>query len=130
MTNTSIDTGSGKAGPYSHGIKSGDLIFVSGQIGDKDPDTGKMASQDVEVQTLQTLNKLKKIVEAGGGTVANIAKMTVFLKNIKDFSKMNAVYEKFFKDNGVTSVFPARSTIEANLAFEEILVEIDCFAVL
>ncbi|MHA1683035.1 MAG: RidA family protein [Promethearchaeota archaeon] len=124
-----IDVRSEKGGPYSHGIKAGGLIFVSGQVGDRDAKTLNMLSSEIENQTMQALNKLKVILEAGGAQVKNIAKVTVFLANIALFSRMNAAYKQFFIDNGVTERFPARTTVEAKLARDDILIEIDCFAV-
>ncbi|MBD3188935.1 hypothetical protein GF325_19060 [Candidatus Bathyarchaeota archaeon] len=130
-SNQTINTGATKGGPYSHGIKAGNLIFVSGQVGKRDPNTKLMLSSDIETQTRETLEKLKRVLNAGGASVRDIAKMTVFMVNIDDFSKMNEVYEKFLRDNGITEKFPARTTVEVSgLAAKDILIEIDCFAVI
>lgn len=110
------------AGPYSPGVKVGNLIFVSGQ----GPTAGKM---DIKEQTLSTLENIKKILEAAGIEVSKIVKVSVFLKNIKDFGKMNRTYKKFFETNGVTDKFPARTTVEiSNLPTAEMLIEIDAIA--
>lgn len=116
-----FDAGSPTAGPYSPCIKAGNMIYVSGQIG---------LGEDITEQTTAALEGLKKLVGAAGATVGNIVKTTVYLKNIKDFSKMNRAYKKFFKANSVEN-YPARTTVEAsNLPVETMLIEIDCIAVL
>jgi 2-iminobutanoate/2-iminopropanoate deaminase len=81
------------------------LVFCSGQIG-LDPATGELAASDVEGQTLQALTNLKHVLEAAGSGLDQVVKTTVFLKDMADFQKMNAVYAEFF---GATP--PARSTI-------------------
>lgn len=110
------------AGPYTPGVKVGNLIFVSGQ----GPTAG---TTDIKEQTLSTLENIKKILEAAGIEVSKIVKVSVFLKNIKDFGKMNRIYRKFFETNGVTEKFPARTTVEvSNLPAAEMLIEIDAIA--
>ncbi len=116
-----IDTGSPKAGPYSLGIKSGNLIFISGQV----PDPEK---KGIREQTLSSFEKIKSILEASGAHVSNIVKVSVFLKNMDDFKNMNQAYKEFFEKNGVNERFPARSTVEATCPMSEALVEIDAIA--
>jgi 2-iminobutanoate/2-iminopropanoate deaminase len=119
-----INPGTPVAGPYSPGIKATNLIFISGQ-------GSAQSDEDIKEQTLNTLNKIKKIVEAGGGKVANIVNTTVFLKNISDFSEMNAIYKKFFENNGVSESYPSRATVEvSNLPLPSMLVEISAIVVL
>jgi 2-iminobutanoate/2-iminopropanoate deaminase len=111
-------------GPYSPALKAGNLLFVSGQ----GPAQGTI---EIKEQTQTTLENIKKIIEAAGGMVSNIVKITIFLKNINDFAKMNEAYKKFFEENGVTDKFPARSTVEvSNLPLTGILLEIDAIAIL
>ena len=118
-----FDAGLPTAGPYSPCIKAGNMIYVSGQAG--------LPADNIKEQTTKTLENIKKLVEEAGGKVSNIVKITVYLKNMKDFNKMNLAYKRFFKENGVTEVFPARSCIEpSNLPIQGMLVEIDCVAVL
>ncbi len=112
-----------KAGPYSHAIKAGNFVFLSGQI----PSSGAIG---IRVQTLSSLVKIKNILEAAGTTVNNIVKISVFLKNISDFKEMNDAYKDFFVQNGVTDMFPARSTVEATSPLTDALVEIDAIAVI
>ena len=93
-------------GPYSVGIVHGDLVFTSGMLG-LDPQTMEFVPGGVEAETRQALNNLKAIVEAAGSSMGKVLKTTVFLRDMADFSKMNAVYGEFF-----TSEPPARSTVE------------------
>jgi len=114
--------GTPKAGPYTHAVQAGNLIFVSGQ----GPAAG---TTDIKDQTTTTFENVKKILEVAGAKVSNIVKCTVYLKNMKDFGKMNRTYQKFFEDNGVTEKFPARTTIEvSSLPVESMLIEIDVIA--
>lgn len=117
-----FNPGTPVAGPYTPGVKVGDFIFVSGQ----GPAAG---TTDIKEQTLSTLENVKKILEAAGIEVSKIVKVSVFLKNIKDFGKMNRKYRKFFETNGVTEKFPARTTVEvSNLPAAGMLIEIDAIA--
>ena len=119
-----INPGIPVAGPYNPGIKVGNFIFISGQ-------GSAQSKEDIKEQTLTTLNKIKTIVEAGGGKISNIVKATVYLKDINDFSKMNTVYKKFFNDNGVSESYPSRAALEAsNLPLSSMLIEISAIAVL
>ena len=119
-----VNPGTPVAGPYSPGVKVGNLLFVSGQV-------SKPGTADIKEQTRSALDNVKKVVEAAGGSVSSIVKTTVFLTNFKDFGKMNRVYKQFFEDNGVTERFPARSTVEvSNLVAEGLIIEIDAIAAL
>ncbi len=117
-----IDAEIPKAGPYSHAIKVGNLIFVSGQ----GPAPG---TTDIGTQTSTSLENVKTILEVAGAHVSKIVKINVYLKNMDDFKKMNRAYKNFFKENGVTEKFPARSTVEiSRLLAESMLIEIDAIA--
>lgn len=118
-----IDIGVAKAGPYSLGLKAGNLIFVSGQV--MEP-----GATGIKEQTITALEKIKKIIEAAGATVSDIVKITVYLKNMSDFKEMNSVYKGFFDKNGVTGNYPTRTTIEAACPLPNGLVEIDAIAVI
>ena len=119
-----INPGIPVAGPYNQGIKAGNFLFISGQ-------GSAQSKEDIKEQTLTTLNKIKTIVEAGGGKISNIVKATVYLKNIKDFNEMNTVYKKFFNDNGVSESYPSRAALEvSNLPLSSMLIEISAIAVL
>ncbi|MGV9172740.1 MAG: RidA family protein [Promethearchaeia archaeon] len=110
------------AGPYSLGIKTGNLLFVSGQ----GPSPG---SEGIKEQTLSAFENVKNILEAAGAEVENIVKVTVYLSDKGNFRKMNRAYKKFFEDNGV-GTFPARTTIEADPPIARFLIEIDVIAAL
>ncbi len=119
-----INPGIPVAGPYNPGMKAGNFLFISGQ-------GSAQSKEDIKEQTLTTLNKIKTIVEAGGGKISNIVKATVYLKDINDFSKMNTVYKKFFNDNGVSESYPSRAAVEVSkLPLSSMLIEISAIAVL
>lgn len=94
-------------GPYSVGIRWGELVFASGMAG-VDPDTGKLVAGGIEAETRQALENLRSILESGGSSLARVLKTTVFLQDIAEFPKMNAVYAEFFPTDP-----PARSTVQA-----------------
>ena len=106
-------------GPYSQGIEAGGFMFLSGQLG-LVPETGEFAVGGVEEQTRQSLTNLKSIIESKGKKMENVVKTTVFLKNMSDFLKMNAIYAEFFEKDP-----PARSTVEVAGLPKDGLVEIE-----
>ena len=117
-----INPGTPVAGPYNPGIRTGNLLFISGQ--------GSMEDTKITEQTYTALENIKKIVKAAGGEVSNIVNTTIFLRNIKDFSEINLIYKKFFNDNGVSDTYPARTTVEvSNLPLSTMLIEINAIAV-
>ena len=107
--------------PYSAGMKIGDFIFVSGQVGAVD-NNGKVI-EGIEAQTRQVLERLKGVLEAGGSSLDDVVKTTVFITNAADFARMNEVYAGYFPVNP-----PARSTVVVSLVKPEMLVEIECIA--
>src|SRR5262245_14944410 len=111
------------AGPYSPGVVFERLVFVSGQ-GATDPATGKLAGTDVETQTEQVLKNVQAILRAAGSDLQYVLRCGVFLVDMREFPKMNAVYSKVFGEHR-----PARTTIQAaGLPGEGLRVEIDCVA--
>jgi 2-iminobutanoate/2-iminopropanoate deaminase len=92
-------------GPYSQAVKSGNLIFLSGQIG-IDPAASKIVEGGVEAQTKQVFKNIKAILNEAGTDFANIIKATVFLKDMADFNKVNVIYAQHFE-----KPFPARSAV-------------------
>ena len=108
-------------GPYSQGVKAGNFLFVAGQ-GAADPKTGQMA-EGIETQTRQTLANIKGIVEASGFSMRDVVKVSIFLKNMDDFKKVNEVYKTLFPEDP-----PARTTVEAKLPAQGMLIEIDAIA--
>jgi len=109
-------------GPYSQAIKLNNLIYSSGQIA-LNPQTGQIVDGDIKAQTKQTLENIKAILKAGGSDISKVIKVTVYLKNIGDFTGMNEVYSEYFGESK-----PARSTIEAARLPKDSLIEIDVIA--
>lgn len=106
-------------GPYSQAIRTESMIYTAGQIG-LDPATGEVVAGAVEEQTRQALTNLQNVIEAAGSTLAHVVKTTVFLKDMNDFPRMNAVYAEFFGENS-----PARSTVAVAALPKGGLVEIE-----
>lgn len=111
-------------GPYSVGIKANGFVFASGQLG-FDPSTGVIVEGGVEAETRQALTNLSSILEAAGSSLRNVVKTTVFLRDIADFARMNAVYAEFFKEEP-----PARSAFQAAALPRGAAVEIEAIAML
>jgi 2-iminobutanoate/2-iminopropanoate deaminase len=109
-------------GPYSQAIRTDSLVFTAGQAG-LDPITGELVEGGIEAQTRQVLTNLKHVLEAADSGLNYALKTTVFLKDMNDFSKMNAIYSEFFPENP-----PARSTIAAAALPKGALVEIELIA--
>jgi 2-iminobutanoate/2-iminopropanoate deaminase len=109
-------------GPYSQATMVDGFLFVSGQ-GAIDPRSGQLIGSDIEAQTRQTLTNVRNIVEASSLSLLDIVKVSIFLKDINDFKKMNEVYKSFFTQNP-----PSRTTVEANLPLPNMLIEIDAIA--
>jgi acetolactate synthase-1/2/3 large subunit len=112
-------------GPYSEGVMVGNQLFVSGQ-GPMDPTTGKFVLGTIEEQTRLALTNVQTIVEAAGGTMADVTMVNVHLADLSNFAAMNAVYQEFFP---APAPAPARATVGSAL-LENIAIEIDCVAVL
>jgi 2-iminobutanoate/2-iminopropanoate deaminase len=112
-------------GPYSQGIRVGNLVFTAGQIA-LDPATQQVVAPGIAEQTTQVLENLKAILEAAGTSLAKVVKATVFLKDFNDFAAMNAVYGAYLAPQGVAP--PARSTVEVSRLPKDVLVEIDLIA--
>jgi 2-iminobutanoate/2-iminopropanoate deaminase len=110
-------------GPYSLGIVAHDLIFTSGQAG-LSPQSGELVPGGIEVETRQTIENLKTILEAAGSSLEKVIKTTVYLKNMGDFAAMNAVYAEYFGKES-----PARTTIQAAALPKNAMVEIEAIAV-
>lgn len=109
-------------GPYSQAIRSGDMLFCSGQ-GALDPVTGKLVNDDIGAETEQTLKNLGNVLRAGGFDYADVVKVNIFLVDMNDFSAVNAVYAKYFD-----AVKPARSTVAVKDLPLRLRVEIECIA--
>ncbi len=110
-------------GPYSQAIRSGDLLFTSGQIA-LDPKTGEMRAGDVRVEAELVMENLAAVLEAAGGGFANVIKTTIFLADLGDFKVVNEVYGKRFE--GMAP--PARSTVQVAALPRGAKVEIELVA--
>lgn len=118
-----INTDSAPAaiGPYVQARKVGNMIFTSGQVCLL-PD-GSLLEGNVEEQTAQVMKNLSEVLKAGGSSLQNVVKTTVFIKDMNDFTKVNAVYAEYFADHK-----PARSCVEVARLPKDVLVEIECIA--
>jgi len=110
-------------GPYSQGVRVGNLIFTAGQAG-LDPATGRLVEGGVEAQTRQTLKNLSAILQAAESCLSQVVKTTVFLQDIADFQAMNQVYAEFFDGHP-----PARSTVQVAALPLGALLEIEAVAI-
>lgn len=109
-------------GPYSQAIVQGNMVYCSGSI-PLNPQTMKIESWDVESQTEQVLKNMSEVLKAARSDLKKVLKTTVFLKDMNDFQKMNAVYERYFDGHA-----PARSTVQVAKLPMDVLVEIECIA--
>lgn len=110
-------------GPYSQGVMTEELVFVSGQI-PIDPLSGKIVQISIEGQTRQVIDNLEAILNAAGLTLDDVVKAEVFLKDMNDFQKMNAVYAERFSG----SIKPARQAVQVVRLPMDAMVEISCIA--
>ena len=112
-------------GPYSQGIKApvGRLLFTAGQI-PLDPKTGEMVTGDIQAQTRRSLTNIKAVLEAGGATLQDVVKTTVFLADMNDFTAVNQVYAEFFSGTP-----PARSAVAVKTLPKGAAIEIEAIAV-
>ncbi len=111
-------------GPYSQAIRTGDLLFCSGQL-PMDPSSGEIIKEDAPGQARQCLENLAAICEAAGASLGDAVRVTVYLADINDFQRVNEVYAEFFGD-----VAPARVAIQAAALPRGADVEIDAIVAL
>ncbi len=109
-------------GPYSAGVKTGSFIFTAGQAGII-PETGNIIDGGIEKETRQTIINIQHILEEAGSSLELVVKTTVFLRDMADFTRMNAVYAEFFKADP-----PARSTVQVAALPKGAAVEIEAIA--
>lgn len=105
-------------GPYSQGIQAGDFVYVSGQIG-IDPATGEVV-EGIEAQTKQVMENLKSILKEADTNFSRVAKFTIFLKDMDNFSTVNDIYGSYLE-----KPYPARATVEVSRLPKDVLVEMD-----
>jgi 2-iminobutanoate/2-iminopropanoate deaminase len=111
-------------GTYSQAVRTGNLVFLSAQT-PVSPITGQVEATDFDGQMRQTMDNLKAMAEASGGTLGNVVKVTVFITDIDDFPHMNSVMEEYFN-----KPYPARTTAGANGLARGTLVAIDAIMAL
>jgi 2-iminobutanoate/2-iminopropanoate deaminase len=111
-------------GPYSQGIRAGNMLFVSGQ-GHLDPDTGALVTGDIATETRRVMDNIGAILKAAGASFDHVVRTTVYLADMADFAAMNAVYGEYF-----SAPAPARTTIQVARQPRDLRVEIDVIAVL
>lgn len=109
-------------GPYSHAVKTGNMIFTSGQMGVTVD--GKFVEGGIAAQTVQCLENVKAVLTAGGFKMSDVVKTTVFISDMNNFALMNEQYAKFFD-----GAFPARSCVQVARLPKDALVEIEAVAV-
>jgi len=107
MKSIITDKAPAAVGPYSQGIDTGAMVFTSGQL-PIIPETGKMHDGDIQEKTRQALINVKAVLEAAGTSLEKVVKVTVFVKDMNNFGKINEVYKEFFTDHK-----PARSLVQA-----------------
>lgn len=110
-------------GPYSQATIFGNMIWTSGQI-PLTPD-GQIVEGGIEAQTHQVFRNLQAILSAAGATLRDVVKATVFIKNMEQFAEVNRIYAEYFGDHK-----PARSTVEVARLPKDVLIEIECIAIL
>jgi 2-iminobutanoate/2-iminopropanoate deaminase len=109
-------------GPYSAGVKTGQLIFTAGQLGII-PETGNIIEGGIEQETRQALQNIQAILEQAGSSLTLVVKTTVFLRDMAEFTRMNQIYAGFFQQEP-----PARSTIQVAALPKGAAVEIEAIA--
>ena len=108
--------------PLSQGIKAGEWVFASGQLGN-DPKTGKLAEGGITAQTRQVCENLKAVLEAGGSSLANVVKVTIYMVDVSELMEMNEVFSEYFPKDP-----PARTTFECRRLVADARVEIEAIA--
>jgi 2-iminobutanoate/2-iminopropanoate deaminase len=117
------DAAPAPVGPYSQAVAVGELVFASGQI-PLDPVSGALVTGEIELQTERVLDNLAAVLAAAGSSLERAVRTTVYLADLRDFARMNAVYERHFRGRPR----PARSTIQAGGLPRGVAVEIDVIA--
>ncbi len=123
----STDNAPAPVGPYNQAIAAqGQLLFISGQI-PLDPKTGQLVGDDdISQQTQQVMKNIEAVLKAAGASWQSVVKTTVFLSNLENFAPMNQVYAQYFPE----ATAPARACVEVSRLPKDVLVEIECIAVI
>jgi len=109
-------------GPYSHAVRAGQLLFISGQV-PIDPATGELVDGDITAQTQRVMKNLDAVLRAGGLSFRDVVRTTIFLADMGDFASVNSVYGTFFSEP-----YPARATVQVSRLPKNARVEIDAIA--
>ena len=109
-------------GPYSHAVRTGQLLFLSGQV-PIDPATGNLVDGDISAQARRVMLNLEAVLKAAGLSLRDVVRTTIFLADMNDFAAVNAVYGTFFSDP-----YPARATVQVSRLPKDARVEIDAIA--
>ena len=118
----STDKAPAAIGPYSQAVKAGDIIYTSGMI-PVIPQIGEIVD-GVEAQARQVLTNVRSLLEASGSSMDKVIKTTVFIKDMNDFAKINAIYAEFFEEGS----YPARSCVEVARLPKDVLMEMEAIA--
>ncbi len=124
MTIKTVNTEAAPAaiGPYSQAVVAGGLLFVSGQI-PLDPASGEIVDGGLPAQTRRVLDNMKAVVEAGGSSMDNVVKVTIYITDMKQFAVVNEIYGNYFSDP-----FPARACVQVSELPKGVEVEMDAIA--
>lgn len=109
-------------GPYSQAVLAGNLLFISGQIA-IDPETGQLQTDDLDAETELVMRNIGAVLQEAGMDYHNVVKCSIFLSDMNDFARVNAIYGRFFTDNP-----PARETVEVSRLPKDVHVEISVIA--
>ncbi len=124
MSRSIVNTSKAPApvGPYSQAVRCGNMLFVSGQI-PLDPENGELVLNSFAEQCHRVLLNLKIILEAGGSTLENVLKVTIYMKNLAQFNELNEIYSEYFDASK-----PARACVEVSALPKGVAVEMDAIA--
>lgn len=111
-------------GPYSQGIKAGNMIYTSGQL-PMDPKTGKLVQDDIKSEARQALANLREVLAEGGAALTDVVKVNVYIKDMNQFGQINEVYAEFFNEHK-----PARACVEVARLPLDANVEIEAVAII
>ena len=113
-------------GPYNQAIvTTGQMLFIAGQV-PLDPQSGNIVGEDITAQTQQVMTNIEAILKEAGANWSDVVKTSVFLTDLANFSPMNQVYAEYF----VEATAPARACVEVSRLPKDVLVEIECIAVI
>jgi|SRR3989344_675574 len=110
-------------GPYSQGVRMGNFIYLSGQIG-VDPNTGELQSKSIKKETEQVLNNIRAVLKESKADLEDVVRVDIFITDMKNYAEVNEIYGKYFSEG----VRPARLTVEVSKLPKDANIEISCIA--